>query len=60
MTVEISKNMVRTVYIDRPDCAIVTVVCSQTLAVVGEPDVDDVILGAREEEIALPVELDLR
>ena len=49
----------RTVYIDRPDCSVVTVVSSETLAVVREPDVDNVILGAGEEEVALFVELDL-
>ena len=48
-----------TVDIDRPDCTIVTVVSSETLAVVREPDVDNVVLGAGEEQVSFLVELDL-
>jgi hypothetical protein len=37
----------------------VTIISSETLAVVREPGVDDVVLGTGEEEVALFVELDL-
>ena len=49
----------RTVNIDRPDRSVVAVVSSKTLAVVREPDVDDVVLGAGKEQVSLFVELDL-
>jgi len=49
----------RTVDIDRPDRSVVAVVSPETLAVVREPDVDDVVLGAGEEQVSLFVELDL-
>ena len=35
------------------------VIGAETLAVVGEPDVDDMVLGAGEEEVAFAIELDL-
>jgi hypothetical protein len=38
----------------------VTIVGPETLSVVREPDVDDVVFGARKEEIALLVEFYLR
>lgn len=49
----------RTVTRDGPDGTIVAVECTETLAVGREPHVDDLVLGRREEEIALGVEDDL-
>ena len=53
-------SLVRTVDVDRPYGAVVPIVRAETLAVMREPDIDDVVLGAGEEEIALLIELDLR
>lgn len=49
----------RTVTRDCPDRTIVAVECAEALAVGREPHVDDLVLGRREEEIALGVEDDL-
>jgi len=38
----------------------VSVVGPETLSIVGEPDVDDVVFGAGKEEIALLIEFYLR
>jgi hypothetical protein len=35
-----------TVYVDRPDSTIVTVICTQTFAIMREPNIYDVVLGA--------------
>lgn len=48
-----------TIHINRPDRSIVTIVSSEALAVVREPGVDNVVLGAGEEKVALFVKLDL-
>lgn len=48
-----------TVDIDGPDCAVVTLVRAQSFTVVGEPDVDNVILGRGKDEVSLGVVLDL-
>lgn len=49
-----------TVDIDRPDSSDVSLVCAKALSIVREPGIDDVILGHREEQIALTVVFDLR
>lgn len=46
--------------IDGPDGALVALVRAETLAIVGEPDADLLILGDGEEEIAVRVEPVLR
>ena len=51
--------MTPTVNRKRPHRTIVAVECTETLAVRGEPGVDDLILGRGEEEITLGVEDDL-
>ena len=53
-------SVVRTVDVDRPYGPVVPIVRAKTLAVMREPYIDDVVLGAGEEEIALLIELDLR
>ena len=53
-------SLALTVDIDRPDSSDVSLVCSETLSIVREPGIDDVILGHREEQIALTVVFDLR
>ena len=50
----------RTVDVYCPNGAVVPVVGPETLSVVREPDVDNVVFGAGEEEIALLVEFYLR
>jgi uncharacterized linocin/CFP29 family protein len=45
----------RTVDVDGPYGAVVAVVRAKALAVVGEPDVDDVVLRAREKQVAFLV-----
>lgn len=48
-----------TVDVDGPDGTVVAVVGAESLPVVRVPGVDDMVLGAREEEVALCVVLDL-
>ena len=54
-----SEGKARTVDVNRPDGALMSVIRAQPLAIVGEPDVNDVVFRAGEEEVALEVELDL-
>lgn len=49
----------RTIDINRPDRSTVAIISSETLAIVREPGVDNVVLGTGEEEVALFIELDL-
>jgi hypothetical protein len=51
--------MLLTVNIDGPHCTNVAVICSKTLAIVRVPDIDDLVLGDREQEIAFAIVLDL-
>jgi hypothetical protein len=46
----------RTVDVYCPNRPVVSVVGSETLSIVREPDVDDVVFGAGKEEIALLIE----
>ena len=55
-----SEEEERTIHIKRPHGALMPVVRAQSFPIIREPDVDDMVLGAGEEEIALLVELDLR
>ena len=50
----------RTVDIYRPYRPVVSIVGPETLSIVGEPDVDGVVLGAGKEEITLLIEFYLR
>ena len=49
----------RTVNVNRPDCAVVSIVRAQPFSVIREPDVDNMVLRACKEEITLTVKLDL-
>jgi hypothetical protein len=46
----------RTVDVYCPDRPVVSVVGSETFSIVRKPDIDDVVLGAGKEEIALFIE----
>ena len=48
-----------TVHINCQDCTIVTIIRTQTFAIVGKPNIDDMILRAGEQKIAFSIELDL-
>ena len=48
-----------TVDVEGPYGAFMAIVGAETLAVVGEPDVDDMVLRAGEEKVAFAIELDL-
>ncbi len=50
----------RTVDVYCPNSAVVSVICTKTLPIMREPDVDDVVFGAGKKEIALLVEFNLR
>ena len=56
----VGRKITLTVDVYCPNGAVVPVVGPETLSVVREPDVDDVVFGARKEEIALLVEFYLR
>lgn len=47
---------VRTIDVYCPNCPVVSVVGPETLSIVREPDVDDVVFGTGKEEIALLIE----
>lgn len=48
-----------TVNVDRPDGPVVALVGAEALSIVRVPNVDNVVLGRGEEEVALGVVLDL-
>jgi hypothetical protein len=56
----VQEGSVLTIDIHRPYRAIVTIVSTETLSVVREPHVNDMIFGASKEQVSLGVEFDLR
>jgi hypothetical protein len=49
-----------TVDIDGPDSTLMAVITSKTLAIMRIPNVDNLVLGDREEKITFTIVLDLR
>ena len=48
-----------TVDVDCPDCSDMAIVCAQSFSIVRIPDIHDVVLRGREQQIAVCIEDDL-